>query len=93
MSPPTSTRGYDTITPTNATTHVTATQVFAAAGQQGAAGTVVSVLGLAPTAIQPATTVAPVSSTGGATVVVIAGPDLGRLAPSAASTTTAGTPG
>ncbi|MGA2520053.1 MAG: LytR C-terminal domain-containing protein [Acidimicrobiales bacterium] len=86
-------RGYDTITPTNATTHVSATQVFAATGQQGAAGTVVSVLGLAPTVIQPSTAVAPVASTGGATVVVIAGPDLGRLAPAASSTTTAGSPG
>jgi len=81
-------RGYVSLSPVNASTHVAATQVFAAAGQQGAAGTVVSVLGLSAAAIQPPSAVAPVASTGGATVVVIVGPDLDRLAPAASSTTT-----
>jgi hypothetical protein len=83
-------RGYVTLTPVNASTHVSATQVFAAAGQQGAAGTVVSVLGLSAAAIQPSSAVAPVASTGGATVVVIVGPDLDRLAPPATTASTTG---
>jgi len=82
-------RGYAILTPTNASSHVSSSEVFAASGQQGAAGTVVSVLGLAPTAIQPASAVAPVASTAGATVVVIAGPDLARLAPGSTTATTA----
>ncbi|HTZ08090.1 MAG TPA: LytR C-terminal domain-containing protein [Acidimicrobiales bacterium] len=75
-------RGYTVIGAVNATAKVAATRVFAATGEQGAAGTVVSVLGLPASDIQPPESVAPVASATGATVVVVAGPDLGRLAPS-----------
>jgi hypothetical protein len=74
-------RGFVTSPASNASTHVTATQVYAAGGQQSAAGTVVTALGLPAATVQPATAVAPVPSTGSAAVVVIAGPDLVRLAP------------
>jgi hypothetical protein len=83
-------RGFVTLTPTNSTSKVTATQVYAASGQQVAATLVVNALGLPAGAVQPSSAVAPVASTGGATVVVIVGPDLSRLAPTAANT---GTPG
>jgi predicted transcriptional regulator len=82
-------RGFVTVPVTNATTKVTTTQVYAAAGQQGAATAVVNALGLSSNAIQPASAVAPVASTSGANVVVVVGPDLSRLAPTG-STTSAG---
>ena len=84
------TRGFVMLTPTNSTSKVTSTQVYAASGQQVAATLVVNALGLPSNAVQPPSAVAPVASTGGATVVVIVGPDLARLAPTASST---GTPG
>jgi hypothetical protein len=74
-------RGFVTAPASNATTRVTGTQVYAAGGQQSAASTVVTALGLPAGTVQPATAVAPVPSTGSATVVVIAGPDLVRFAP------------
>jgi predicted transcriptional regulator len=83
-------RGFGTVPVTNATTKVTTTLVYAAAGQQSAATAVVNALGLSSNAIQPASAVAPVASTSGANVVVVVGPDLSRLAPSG-STTSAGT--
>jgi hypothetical protein len=79
-------RGFGTISAVNATTKVSATQVYAAAGQQGAATTVVNALGLTSGAIQPTSAVAPVATTSGATAVVIAGPDLARYAPTGSST-------
>jgi hypothetical protein len=78
------------LTPTNSTMKVTATQVYAAAGQQVAATLVVNALGLPTGDVQPSSAVAPVASTGGATVVVIVGPDLSRFASTSSST---GTPG
>jgi len=83
------TRGFVILTPTNSTSKVTSTQVYAASGQQVAATLVVNALGLPSNAVQPPSAVAPVASTGGATVVVIVGPDLARLA----STSSTGTPG
>ena len=80
-------RGFGTIAAVNATTKVSATQVYAAAGQQGAATTVVNALGLTSGTIQPTSAVAPVANTSGATAVVIAGPDLARYAPTGASAT------
>ncbi len=83
-------RGYVVQPAVNATTKVTATQVYAASGQQAAAGTVAGALGLSAGIIQPPSAVVPVASTGGAAVIVIAGPDLGRLAPGASASTTTG---
>jgi hypothetical protein len=79
------TRGYAILGAVNATTKVSATHVYAAAGEQGAAGTVVSVLGLPSSDIQPPSAVAPVASAARATVVVVAGPELSRFAPSGSS--------
>ncbi|HUY22883.1 MAG TPA: LytR C-terminal domain-containing protein [Acidimicrobiales bacterium] len=79
------TRGFGTLAAANATTRVSATQVYAAAGEQRAATTVVGALGLSAGVVQPSSAVAPVASTAGATVVVIAGPDLARLAPGAST--------
>ncbi|HUI03004.1 MAG TPA: LytR C-terminal domain-containing protein [Acidimicrobiales bacterium] len=79
-------RGFVTLAGTNATQKVSGTQVYAASGQQVAATVVAGALGIPSNAIQPASAVAPVSSTGGATVVVIAGPDLARFAPTSTST-------
>jgi hypothetical protein len=80
-------RGFVTLAPTNSTMKVTGTQVYAASGQQVAATLVVNALGLPSNTVQSSSAVAPVASTGGATVVVIVGPDLARLAPSSSSTT------
>jgi len=85
-------RGFTTLTPTNSTTKVAATQVYTVSGPPGSATTVASALGLSSSAVRPATAVAPVASASGATLVVVAGPDLARLAPSG-STTTGATPG
>jgi hypothetical protein len=83
-------RGFSTLTPTNATAKVTATRVYAVSVPPASATTVLSALGLPSSAVQPAGAVAPVPSTAGASVVVIAGPDLARLAP---PTPTGPTPG
>ncbi len=74
-------RGFSILSAVNSTTKVTGTQVYAAAGQQGAATTVVGALGLPNSVVQPSSAVAPVASTQGATAVVVAGPDLSRYAP------------
>ncbi len=79
-------RGFTTLTPTNSTTKVAATQVYAVSGPPGSATTVASALGLPSSAVRPATAVAPVASAAGATLVVVAGPDLARLAPSGSTT-------
>jgi hypothetical protein len=84
-------RGFTTLPALDATTKVTGTLVYAGSGEHGAATTVANALGLSSADIQPATAVPPVASAVGATVVVIAGPDLARLAPGATTSTT-GTP-
>ncbi len=79
-------RGFLTLPATNATTQVTGTQVYVVSGPSSTATAVTNALGLSPITVQPTSAVAPVHSTAGANVVVVAGPDLARLAP--ASTTT-----
>jgi len=81
-------RGFSTLTPTNATTKVAATQVYTMSGPQGSASTVASVLGLSSSAVEPLHAVPPVASAAGATIVVVAGPDLARLAPSGSKSST-----
>jgi hypothetical protein len=81
-------RGFTTLAATNATTKVPATQVYALSGALASATTVVNALGLSTKAIEPTSASAPVPSTSGATVVVIAGPDLARLAPGSTSSST-----
>jgi hypothetical protein len=68
--------GYQTLPPANATTGVEATRVYATSGGSQAATEVAAALGLPAGSIQPAGASPPVSSWGGATVVVVAGPDL-----------------
>jgi len=86
-------KGFATLTATNATERVTATEIFyTAAGSAAAATEVAGALSVAPTTIQAATAVAPVASTAGASVIVIAGQDLAtRFSPSATTTTVAPT--
>jgi len=84
-------RGFTTLPALDATTKVTGTLVYAGSGEHSAATTVANALGLSSADIQPASAVPPVASATGATVVVIAGPDLARLAPGATTSST-GTP-
>jgi hypothetical protein len=86
-------RGFLTLPATNSTTKVTGTQVYAVAGPASSATTVANALGLTASTIQPTTAVAPVRSTAGANVVVVAGPDLARLAPGSTTTSTGSSPG
>jgi LytR cell envelope-related transcriptional attenuator len=85
------TRGFNTLPALDATTKVTGTQVYAGAADRSAATTVANALGLSSNSIQPASAVPPVANATGANVVVIAGPDLARLAPGATASST-GTP-
>jgi hypothetical protein len=81
-------RGFTTLPALDATTKVTGSLVYAGSAQRSAATTVADALGLSPATIQPASAVPPVASATGATVVVIAGPDLARLAPGATTSST-----
>jgi len=77
-------KGYGTLTATNALTRVSATKVYPTGGSVAAAQEVATALGLPVSSVQAVGATAPVSSAAGATVVVIAGPDLAaRFAPSA----------
>jgi hypothetical protein len=78
-------KGYGTLTAANSLTRVTATQVYPTGGSLAAAQAVAQTLGLPASAVEAVGSPAPVSGSAGATVVVIAGPDLAsRFAPSAA---------
>jgi hypothetical protein len=81
-------RGFLTLPATNSTTQVTGTQVYAVSGPSSSATAVTNALGLSPSTIQPTSAVAPVHSTAGANVVVVAGPDLARLAPGSTTSST-----
>jgi hypothetical protein len=85
-------RGFLTLTATNATTKVTGTQVYVVSGPSSSATSVTEALGLPASTVQPTSAVAPVHSTTGANVVVVAGPDLVRLAPTGSTTSAAGAP-
>jgi hypothetical protein len=77
-------KGYGTLTATNALTRVQTTQIYPTGGSVGAAQEVAAALGLPASTVQAIGAPAPVSSSSGATVVVIAGPELAsRFAPSA----------
>jgi hypothetical protein len=69
-------KGFATLSPVDALTTVPSTQVYAIGGDTAAAIEVASALGLGASAVQPASTPVPVSSSAGATVVVVVGPDL-----------------
>ncbi|HXX91674.1 MAG TPA: LytR C-terminal domain-containing protein [Acidimicrobiales bacterium] len=77
-------KGYGTLTAANALTRVTGTQIYPTGGSTAAAQEVAQTLGLPVSTVQAVGAPAPVPSSSGATVVVIAGPDLAaRFAPSA----------
>ena len=84
------------MTPTNATIKVSSSHVYYVSGQEPSAAAVAADLHLAPTAVAPYTTAAPVSSIGTADVLVVIGPDLATpssvsTAPTTTTTTAAGT--
>ncbi|HAM03292.1 MAG TPA: hypothetical protein DCQ30_13865 [Acidimicrobiaceae bacterium] len=69
-------KGFGTLSPVDALTTVSASQVYAVGGATAAARQVATALGLSASAVEPSTQPIPVSSVGNATVVVIVGPDL-----------------
>lgn len=69
-------KGFATLSPVDALTTVSSTQVYAVGGDAAAAEQVARALGLSASAVQPSSTPVPVSNSGGADVVVVVGPDL-----------------
>jgi hypothetical protein len=79
-----SAQGWNTLPPVDTTPGaptVTASTVYYAAGNQAPADSIATELGLATSAVKPLTTSVPVSSTTGADVVVVVGPDLASKSP------------
>jgi hypothetical protein len=84
-------KGFGTLTATNALVKVTASQIFTVGGATADVQAVATALNLPATAIEPAASAAPVSSTAGANVVVIVGPDLAsRYGPGSTTTSPPG---
>ena len=79
--------GWDLLTPVNASADITSSRVYYVAGQQQSAETIAASLHLAPSAVLPYTTAAPITTIGTAEVLVAVGPDLATG--SATTTTTA----
>jgi len=77
--------GFQTLPSVDATSKVPTTTVYYAAGQQSAAQSIASSLGLKPAAVAPLTTSVPVQGTTGDDVLVVVGAD---LAPQVTATTT-----
>ena len=69
-------QGWSMKTATDGSTHESASRVYYAAGQQQAAASIATTLGLQPGAVLPLTTSVPVSGTSGIDVVVVVGADL-----------------
>ena len=69
-------QGWAMKSPVDTTTTVPASAVYYAAGQQEAAATIATSLGLKPAAVLALTTTVPVTGASGNDVVVIIGPDL-----------------
>ncbi|MHB8682253.1 MAG: LytR C-terminal domain-containing protein [Acidimicrobiales bacterium] len=69
-------KGFSTLHAVDALTTVHASQIYAVNGANSAAAAVAAALGLTSTSIEANSMPVPVSSTGGANVVVIVGPDL-----------------
>jgi hypothetical protein len=80
-------KGFGTLTATNALLKVTASEIFTVGGATADVQAVAAALGLPASSIEPAASAAPVASTTGANVVVIVGPDLAsRFHPGATTT-------
>lgn len=69
-------KGFGTLTAIDALTTVTKSEIYVVQGTFAEAQSVATALGLPSSAIEPASMPVPVSSTGGADIVVIVGPDL-----------------
>jgi hypothetical protein len=84
-------KGFGVLTATNALVKVTTSEIFTVGGATADTSVVAAALNLPASSIEPAASSAPVSSTTGANVVVIVGPDLAtRFAPGATTTPHAG---
>jgi hypothetical protein len=84
-------KGFATLTAVNALVKVTSSEIFTVGGVTADTDAVANALGLPAASIEPAASAAPVSSTTGANVVVIVGPDLAtRFAPGATTTVPSG---
>jgi hypothetical protein len=83
-------KGYSTLSAVNATTPASSSAVYATGGSVPAALGVADALGLPRTAVVDSTS-APVSSTAGATVVVVVGTDLAQRFASGSTGTTSST--
>lgn len=82
--------GWNTLPPVNATAQVPTTTVYYASGFEPSAITIADMLGLAPSVVQPIGTSVPVSSTTGADVIVVLGPNAaGKTITTTTSTTAA----
>ena len=68
--------GYDLLAPTNTSTAARASAVYYATGYQGDAQAVAAAAGLPASAVQVMPAQAPVSSTSGAQIILVIGPDL-----------------
>jgi len=86
-----SSKGFGTLTATNALVKVPASEIFTVGGATADVHAVALALNLPATAIEPAASAAPVSTTAGANVVVIVGPDLAsRFGPGSTTTSPPG---
>jgi hypothetical protein len=84
-------KGFATLTAVNALVKVTSSEIFTVGGATADTNAVAAALNLPATSIEPAASAAPVTSTTGANVVVIVGPDLAaRFAPGATTTSAPG---
>ena len=82
------TGGWSLLPPVNASSHLTASQVYYLAGQQKSANTIATSLHLPASAVVPYTTSAPISSIGMAEVVVVVGPELAASSKTSTGTST-----
>lgn len=80
--------GWKLLTPTNASTQVTTSAVYYAAGYEAQAKTVAATLHLPATVAAPLTSAVPVSGVSGAQVVVVVGTDLAGTLSGSTTTTT-----
>jgi hypothetical protein len=84
-------KGFATLTATNALLKVTASEIFTVGGATADAHAVAVALNLPAASLEPAASAAPVTTTAGANVVVIVGPDLAtRFNPATTTTAAAG---
>jgi len=84
------TKGFATLTATNALLKVTASEIYAVGGATADVAPVAAALNLPSSSVEPTAASAPVASSTGANVVVVVGPDLASRFHPGATTTAAG---